>query len=34
VTPDRIIASGKIRRALGWAPRFADFRAGYADLLR
>lgn len=34
VTPDRIIASGKIRRAFGWAPRFADFRAGYADLLR
>lgn len=34
VTPDRIIQSEKIRRALGWSPRFGDFRAGYADLLR
>lgn len=34
VTPDRIICSEKIRRGLGWAPRFGDFRAGYADLLR
>lgn len=32
-TPDRVIMAEKIRRALGWAPRFADFRAGYAPLL-
>ncbi|MBA4138087.1 MAG: hypothetical protein C0518_12290 [Opitutus sp.] len=33
-TPDRIIRSEKIRRLLGWTPRFLDFRAGYAELLR
>lgn len=32
-TPDRVIVSDKIRCALGWAPAFADFRAGYAPLL-
>ncbi|MBI3885652.1 MAG: NAD-dependent epimerase/dehydratase family protein [Opitutae bacterium] len=32
--PDRIISSAKIRRDLGWSPRFADYRAGYAELLR
>lgn len=33
VTPDRIIANDRIKRALGWRPRFASFRDGYADLL-
>ena len=31
--PDRIIASAKIQRLLGWQPRFADYRAGYEKLL-
>jgi nucleoside-diphosphate-sugar epimerase len=30
--PDRIIASGKIRRELGWQPRFPDFRAGFTQI--
>lgn len=30
--PDRIIVAEKIRRVLGWAPQFADFRAGHAAL--
>ncbi|MDP2137637.1 MAG: NAD-dependent epimerase/dehydratase family protein [Candidatus Didemnitutus sp.] len=33
-TPDRIIQSGKIRRVLGWAPAYSDFRAGYTEILR
>ncbi len=33
VTPDRVIRSDKIRRTLGWAPRHADFRAGYRAIL-
>jgi nucleoside-diphosphate-sugar epimerase len=28
---NRRVANGKARRALGWVPRFADFRAGLAD---
>lgn len=32
-TPDRVIVAEKIRRTLGWAPRFADYRAGYSPLL-
>lgn len=32
--PDRIISSAKIQRELGWRPRFPDYRAGYAELLR
>lgn len=32
-TPDRTIVAEKIRRMLGWAPAFADFRAGYEPLL-
>ena len=32
--PDRVINSSKIQRELGWHPRFADYRAGYADILR
>lgn len=31
--PDRIISSSKIQRELGWRPRYADYRAGYAELL-
>ena len=33
VTPDRIIANGKLKAALGWSPRFPTFREGYANLL-
>lgn len=32
-TPDRVIVAGRIRRVLGWAPRFADYRAGYRAIL-
>ena len=32
--PDRVISSAKIQRELGWRPRFADYRAGYSDILR
>lgn len=32
-TPDRIIVAEKIRRTLGWAPAYPDFRAGYRPLL-
>jgi nucleoside-diphosphate-sugar epimerase len=34
VTPDRVIANGKIRRELGWPLRFPSFREGYAAILR
>lgn len=34
VTPDRIIANAKLKRLLGWAPRYRSFREGYAALLR
>ncbi|MBA3848420.1 MAG: epimerase [Opitutus sp.] len=34
VTPDRVIRSAKIRRVLGWTPLHADFRSGYASILR
>lgn len=33
VTPDRIIASDRARRVLGWRPRYPTFREGYAALL-
>ena len=33
ITPDRVIANGKLKRKLGWSPRFATFREGYASLL-
>ncbi len=32
--PDRVIASGKIQRMLGWRPQYPDFRAGYEAILR
>jgi nucleoside-diphosphate-sugar epimerase len=31
--PDRIIASGRIQRELGWRPRHPDYRAGFESLL-
>ena len=34
VTPDRVIANGKIRHVLGWRPGFPTFREGYAEILR
>lgn len=33
VTPDRVIANDKIKRVLGWNPRYATFREGYAAIL-
>jgi nucleoside-diphosphate-sugar epimerase len=33
VTPDRVIANGKVRATLGWRPRFPTFREGYENLL-
>lgn len=33
-TPDRIISNARLRARLDWRPRFADFRAGYEDILR
>jgi nucleoside-diphosphate-sugar epimerase len=33
VTPDRVIANDRIKRVLGWAPRFASFREGYENVL-
>lgn len=33
VTPDRVIANARIKAALGWRPRFPDFRAGYENIL-
>ncbi|HVT73082.1 MAG TPA: NAD-dependent epimerase/dehydratase family protein [Lacunisphaera sp.] len=32
--PDRIIAAARIRRELGWRPHFADFRAGFGEILQ
>jgi nucleoside-diphosphate-sugar epimerase len=32
-TPDRTISSARIQRVLGWRPRYADYRAGYASIL-
>jgi nucleoside-diphosphate-sugar epimerase len=31
--PDRSIANAKLKRELGWAPRYADYRAGFRELL-
>ena len=33
VTPDRVIANGKLKATLGWRPRYSTFREGYANLL-
>lgn len=33
VTPDRIILNAKLKRVLGWRPRYPTFREGYAGLL-
>jgi len=32
--PDRIIASGKIQRVLGWRPEYPDYRSGFGAILR
>lgn len=32
--PDRVIASGKIQRMLGWQPRYPDYLAGFGVILR
>lgn len=31
--PDRIISNRKIQQTLGWRPQYADYRAGYAQIL-
>jgi nucleoside-diphosphate-sugar epimerase len=31
--PDRIIASAKLQRVLGWQPRYPDYRSGFENLL-
>ena len=33
LTPDRVISNAKLRRALGWAPRYPSFCEGCANLL-
>ncbi|HVU35046.1 MAG TPA: NAD-dependent epimerase/dehydratase family protein [Opitutaceae bacterium] len=33
VAPDRIIANGKLKRMLGWTPRYRGYREGYAEIL-
>lgn len=33
VTPDRVIANEKLKRVLGWSPRFPSYREGYAAIL-
>lgn len=32
--PDRVISSGKIQRELGWRPRYADYKAGFGEILK
>lgn len=33
VTPDRMIANDKLKRVLGWKPRYPTYREGYAAIL-
>lgn len=33
VTPDRVIANGKLKAAVGWRPRYPGFREGYEKIL-
>ncbi len=33
ITPDRIISNTRAKQQLGWRPQFADFRAGYENVL-
>lgn len=33
VTPDRVIVNAKLKRVLGWRPRFPTFREGYENIL-
>lgn len=32
--PDRVISSAKIQDVLGWKPAYADYRAGFGEILR
>jgi nucleoside-diphosphate-sugar epimerase len=32
--PDRVIDNSRLKRVLGWSPRYPDYRAGYAAILR
>jgi nucleoside-diphosphate-sugar epimerase len=34
VAPDRIIANAKLKKMLGWKPRYPTYRDGYLDILR
>jgi nucleoside-diphosphate-sugar epimerase len=31
--PDRAVSNAKIKKDLGWRPRFPDYKAGYRQLL-
>ena len=33
ITPDRVIVNAKIRKMLGWRPRYPTFREGYENIL-
>jgi len=33
ITPDRLIANGKLKRLLGWRPVYPSYREGYAAIL-
>ncbi len=33
ITPDRVIANDRIKRVLGWRPRYPTYREGYAAIL-
>ena len=33
IVPDRVILNAKLKRELGWRPRHAGYRAGYAEIL-
>lgn len=33
LTPDRVIANGKLKSRLGWAPRYSTYREGFAKFL-
>jgi len=33
VVPDRVISNARLKRELGWQPRYPDYRSGYAKML-
>jgi len=33
IVPDRLISNARLKRELGWRPRYPDYRAGYARML-